>query len=636
MTEHPPAIRHRRAAVLAGALLSLSGLMMAGCGVPSSGPPVVLSTVPVNGSDDDPQGTRDQPPAPSSATDPRDLVSLFFTAAGADTTPDQLRQNVSQFFTPGSRRNWRPDPAGMTVVRIAGYTVQDQKDGGGSTATPNVGTGGNIQASASVQVVGQIVGILNSVGAVAPLPVGRSDRFDLTLHLVKVDKVWLITDPPAQTLLSTDAVSNEFDATTVYFANPEHSALVPDLRYVPHSMRPEKRRTVLVDWLLDGPSGWLGQAAVSEIPGNTKRRGNVVGTHNVVVVNLTSDAGDAKNPALMAAQLAWTLRPLMNKMQIRIEDRPLKVPGRSGTIYNWNDWRNFDVATLGAGSGGYYIAGGRFVAARSSDKLPGVLADPAADRVDSKVLRAGLSVDASRAAVVRTGAKGRPELWLGRTVGQSVPRVSYSRARIGTVASIGRPSFLAGTGTVLVPVDGELVAVSSSGTRSAPDFLENRVSRQVTAVSVAPDGCRIALVAGGRLYVAPLLDSGDGRLTIGRARRLAASFTEISGVAWTEESRVVFGGRGLTGPDGPLSDGPRGGAWELSIDDVYSDLLTGAGDSAVPDQIASSTTDPAKSGSHGTILLAAHDRILQVTGNEVGPPVGAAQPPRGNEPFFPE
>ncbi len=633
MTDRAPGARQRRAAVLAVVLASLSGLMV-GCGVPSSGPPVVLSTVPVNGSNDDPQGTRNQPPAPSSATDPRDLVSLFFTAAGADTTPDQLRQNVSQFFTPGTRRSWRPDPAGMTVVRVASYTVLDQKDGGGPTPTPD--TGGNVQARASVQVLGQTVGTLNNVGAVQPLAVGRSDQFDLTLHLVKVDKVWLITDPPSQTLLSTDAVSNEFDATTLYFANPDHTSLVPDLRYVPNSMRPEKRRTVLVDWLLDGPSGWLGPAAVSEIPGNTKRRGNVVGTHNVVVINLTSDAGDAKNPALMAAQLAWTLRPLMNKMQIRIEDRPLSIPGHSGTIYNWNDWRTYNIATLGVGSAGYYIAGGRIVAARSGDQLPGVLADPAADRVDQQVIRAGLSVDASRAALVRASATNRPELWLGRTTGRSNPRVGYTRAKLGTVRSIGRPSFLAGTGTVLAPVDGALVAVSSNGNKIPLDFLENRVSRQVTAVSVAPDGCRIALVAGGRLYVAPLLDSGNGRLTIGRARRLAASFSDISGVAWTEETRVVFGGRGLTGPDGPLSDGPRGGAWELSIDDVYSDLLTGAGDSAVPDQIASSTTDPAKSDSHGTILLAAHDRILQVTGNEVGPPVGAAQPPRGTEPFFPE
>ncbi|MGA8118124.1 MAG: LpqB family beta-propeller domain-containing protein [Actinocatenispora sp.] len=642
MTEVRPARRLRCVSlVLTGVVLVTVGLL-SGCGVPSSGPPVVVSRAPVNGSSDDAPHRFPQVLLPSRGTNPRDLVDQFFMAAGADPRPDQLRDNVRQFFTPSSRDSWEPDLAGMTLVRITGYqTGQQQSSGASGSPDPDPSASGDAQgspattATATVDVTGNLVGLLTPNGTVQPLPSGQSDTYHEKFELEKINEIWRIANPPAETLLSTDAISSEYDAVTVYFVSPDQRTLVPDLRYLPATMRPEKRRTVLVDALLDGPSRWLGQAAVSAIPDRTKRRGNVVSSNNGLIVNLTSDASDANDPVLMSAQLAWTLRTVMGGwMQIRVEGRVLKVPGLSGTDADWETWRSYNVATRSADSEGYYVSGGHVTTVDPDDPLPLPLADPAAARIDSNVLRAALSVDSQRVAVVRQGPH-REQLWLGR-LGRGRNSTTFTQAaNLDGASLIGRPSFLTGTGGVLVPVDGELRSVASSGASSAVDFAGPDPIGEVTDVSVSPEGTRVALVVGGHLYVAPLILTGGGdHVVVGPLRHLAQGFTRISAVAWTEDTRVVFGGRGTTSA-GPLSPGAQGGAWSFSVDNVFSDLLTGADDNAVPTQIASSTSDAFKGSPHGKVLLTAHRQILSVTGNLVGPPHGAAEAPTGSEPFFP-
>lgn len=634
----------RRSRILPGALVgaALAVLtLLAGCGVPSTGPPVVVSRAPVNGSSDDLGPRFSVVPHPSAATSPRDLINLFLTAAGADPRPEQVRENVQQFFTADVRNSWEPDPEGMTVVRITESRASEQS--ATPTATPSASAsasakaGSGTTATATVTVTGQIVGLLTAQGAIQPLPGDRDSTFHKVFQLTRNNRVWRIANPPERTLLSTDAIGTEYDAVTVYFVTPNHKALVPDLRYLPNTMRAEKRRTVLVDSLLAGPSRWLEHAVDTAIPEGTKRRGNVVISGKKLIVNLTSEASNASDPTLMSAQLAWTLRTVRAQgMQIRIEGRPLKVPGISGrNDDDWEVWRSYNPATSNADSNGYYISDGHVVPVDPSDPLPLPLTGSNASRIDSHLLRAGLSVDGRHVALVHQGAR-RQQLWLGQMAGPDGNATTFTQVTgLPAGVSIGRPSFVGDTGGVLVPVGGALRSVTSGGASQAVAF-SGHAPADVTAVAVAPEGCRVALVAAGHLYVAPLTTIGDGdRVTVGRMHQLAESFTELSRVAWTEDTKVVFGGRGTTGAPGLLARGPQGGAWSFSVDDVYSDLLTGSDDNLVPRQIASSTNDSFKGAPHGKVLLAAHGQILAVTGNLVGPPNGAATPPSGVEPFFP-
>lgn len=615
--------------VLAGAAALL--VVLGGCGVPDSGPPVVVSSAPVPGPQDG--GEQDNRPVnlptPETATNPRDLVQEFYRAAGAD--PNQVQSTVSAFFTPDAARTWRPDPAGLTVVRITDYSVSDQThDKAG-------------EEKATVRVRGQLVGVLGDRGIMQSPPLNRSRTYQQVFHLVHVQvpngttKEWLITDPPAETLISTEAMANEYNPTIVYFASPNHRVLVPDLRYMSATVVPQKQRTVLVDWLLAGPSPWLAQTVTNDIPDGTKRRGNVVRSNSgVVVVDLSSDAAAAPHADMMAAQLSWTLGARAPRMQVKVEGRAIHVPGATGTTFDPSTWRSYNMSTVSAGSSGYFVSGGRIVPAVATASLPPVLSGSLATELNSHVQRAALSVDGSSLMLVRAASGGGSEVWLGRAGGQTRGGVAYTQVTGLGSHGIGTPSLLPASSTALVPVAGGLRSVGSDGVARAVTFTEPPPGGNVTAVSVAADGCRVALVAGGHLYVAPLSSGpGAGRLTVGRLRPLATTFTQLTEVTWTQEDGVAFGGRGTVSEDGPLSDGARGGVWQFSLDDVSSDLLTGSAGDAVPDQLASATSDPTRGGAHGVILLAASGRIAQITGNEVAPPGGANRSPRGSSPFFP-
>jgi lipoprotein LpqB-like beta-propeller protein/sporulation and spore germination protein len=613
-----PVARRVRGAVL----LVVLSFALAACGVPDSGPAVVVSKAPLVGSDNGTDDTRQDtiPPDPSLATSPDDLVQLFLSAAGAD--PDRIKANVAPFFTADQRAGWRPDSAGITLVRVTEISSSADKDGAADKAS-----------EVNVRVTGEQAGTLTGDGSVQPVPDGRPTGYDQVFHVQKVagESQWRIANPPAETLLSTDAMSSDYDEALVYFATPDHRHLVPDLRYLPKSMLPAKRRTVLVDWLLDGPSTWLGQAAVNEIPDGTKLRGNVVLEGNTVVVNLTSDADEAGHRALMAAQLAWTLRL---RLKILIEGQPMRLPGVSSATYDWQTWKNYDLNTIADDSGGYYVTDGGIVPVRSGEMLPDVLAE-AGDSINSRVQSAALSIDSRAAAVVRTGSDGKPQLWIGHDSAERFDMPVFVHTTGLHAGPIGEPSFVATAGTAVVPVDGKLAAVFTDGSVTSVGFAEQTMTG-ITAAAVAPDGCRIAFVADGRVYVAALsLDSRTHVLTIGRPRPVATGFTSLTDLAWTQEDSIVLGGRGLVADSSLIPNSSHSGAWQFSIDGAVSELLTGSESDMVPEYVGSSPGDPSNGSSHGTVLLSVHDRLLQISGNDVVTPNGETRAPRGTAPFFP-
>lgn len=615
--------RVRRRLWSAGVLALVVLAALAGCGVPDSGDPVVVSTG-QPGPNDNPEekGRAPQPPPnPSYATDPIDLVRVFFQAAAAD--PDQVGRNVPRFFTSSSRDEWRPDQAGITVVRIT--STEEVRPRQGDSKDPD---------TADVRVSGRRIGVLNA-GSVNPLPAGRSADYSRTFHVVRVRDdagyQWLIDNPPAETLMSTDALDTYFDPTTIYFTSLNRHGLVPDLRYLPIAMRGGKQRTEVVDWLLDGPSDWLASSAGTEIPEGTKRRGNVVMENGIVVVNLTSDAGDAGNKNLMAAQFAWTLKPYMqDTIQIRIEGRPVKIPGVAEASYNWRTWAAYNPSAAATGTDGFYVSDGKIMPVNRAVPLPDVI-EQAGDRVNSRVRSAALPAGAAMVAVVRDGRAG-PELWMGRTIhGRGPATVTFAKADLGHPDSLGEPSFVAESAMVVVPRDGRLVSVQKSGAVGAVD--SDQPIRNASAVAVAPDGCRIAYIDGGRLYLASL-SRGDteGRLAIGRPRPVAVGFSQLTDVAWNQETEIVLAGRGSLG-DGDVDS--HGGAWQFSIDGAIGKALTPPYADTVPEWIGSSIGDLSTWRSPGAVLISSHGKVSQVSDGSLAPPAGTSRAPHGTAPFFP-
>jgi hypothetical protein len=66
----------------------------------------------------------------------------------------------------------------------------------------------------------------------------------------------------------------------------------------------------------------------------------------------------------------------------------------------------------------------------------------------------------------------------------------------------------------------------------------------ITAVAVAPDARRVALIANGLLYVAPVLLGSDHRITIGPTHRLSTTpLSALTGAAFDAQDRLVVAGR---------------------------------------------------------------------------------------------
>jgi hypothetical protein len=284
----------------------------------------------------------------------------------------------------------------------------------------------------------------------------------------------------------------------------------------------------------------------------------------------------------------------------------------------------------------YYVQGGKVQRSDGSGSLPQVLSDLNAQQWNQGVTSAALSADSTDVALVRGTGTG-PQLVLGHLVQdprQPRLRPSYEPVTgLGRVGSIGRPSFLPGGQIVLVPVDGDLYAVfgATQVTRLA---LPAGMSGPVTSVSVATDGARVALVAGGRLYVVPLVRDGRG-VTLAAARPLATDFTDLTEVAWSQEDRLVVGGRGPAGLNTSSGGSSRGGAWELSIDDAALDTLPPIDGNTIPDQLGAFPGDPFTGRLSGHILLAGHSKIYYVYGNVAAGPNNSASKPTGSSPFYP-
>jgi hypothetical protein len=133
-------------------------------------------------------------------------------------------------------------------------------------------------------------------------------------------------------------------------------------------------------------------------------------------------------------------------------------------------------------------------------------------------------------------------------------------------STLGRPSFVPDTETVLVPTggpSGDLTAVPIGGGPNT-DATGGRLSGVSVAV-VSPDGRRVAIIADGELYVAPLNVSG-GNVTVGSAtRQLLAGQLTAATVTWTSESWLLVAG--TRGNDEPT-------LWRVTADGVAAHDLS--------------------------------------------------------------
>ncbi|WP_237564115.1 LpqB family beta-propeller domain-containing protein [Actinomyces sp. 432] len=129
---------------------------------------------------------------------------------------------------------------------------------------------------------------------------------------------WRIAELPAGMLLSDGDLSAGFASAPLFFLTPDHSRLVPELRWLPRHEFPRR----LIEALLGGPSHWLAAGATTAVP-----EAAAVGDDGVVVeagvanVDLTGLGGphalEGSQAALVVAQIRATLVGAADITQVR-------------------------------------------------------------------------------------------------------------------------------------------------------------------------------------------------------------------------------------------------------------------------------------------------------------------------------
>ncbi|MDT5036225.1 MAG: hypothetical protein QOE03_1410 [Micromonosporaceae bacterium] len=512
---------HGAARLLAGLVCGVV-LAVAGCGVPSSGTPVVVRDATVNGAPSSSDGAAKE--GPGDVTDAEELVRRYLTAVagGNETSQDQpdafkkAAEWAQGFLTTEAAASWQPGQA-ITVVRARiGIAV----------ATAN-GT--------RVEVALQPVGTLDSSGTVEPVADPASRTYQITVVPAARGTGLRIADPPPGMLLSTEGLGRFYEVHPIYFWDTEGRNLVPDLRYISILGSADNRLVQLTSWLRDGPSDFLRQVAAPlpaaiEIKDRPGLEGTAADRH--VRVNLSAKAASVPPPQLTnyIAQLRWSLRPLDDPVELQIENQrqDLQPPDVLSD--------NAAVAPSGQRDPPRFAVVGGQVRQIEGDatNLP-VLAD----ENNSGVVRAAiLRGTPARVGLVRGDGAGRVRLWLG-WYDEASETARYSRTGLGA-AVMSRPvGLLTPDGpTFLVAADGRLYSVQMDGV--AVDRTPAGVGA-VTAVSVAPEGRRVAFVANGRPYVAVL--RADGALAVGPPVELRAGLSDVVGVAWSRENWLVVAGR---------------------------------------------------------------------------------------------
>ncbi|HEX6497826.1 MAG TPA: LpqB family beta-propeller domain-containing protein [Micromonosporaceae bacterium] len=600
----------RRVGLLA--LVVSVALLVAGCGVPTDRAPVFDGTGP-GAAQGNKQGEQ-QPPGPDTRN-PRELVERFLQAPAGK--PDAPADKVRPFLTPDAARTWQPVPGnGIVVARHAiGAVTQD---------IPKIGW---YTVELSLDVIGVLTdkGVLDPPGP-GPYPCPKKQPCQLQLMPNDDDSALRIVNPPDGLLLSDAALETWYQPHAIYFWDTERRVLVPDLRYLPLASTWAQWQTV-VDWLIAGPSDWL-RPAVNALPDGTQVLGRVTmdDQNQHLVVNLNAKAATEEDRAKLVAQLRWSLRPqYTGPVELQIAGAKVQVDGWSSGYLDDNPARTARQSDVDR----YAVIDGKVgpIDAPSTGDANAVLTSPD----NSRVVSAAISRDRQVAALVRSAPNGRVSLEIGRASRDGGS--AYQDTRLSARA-MSRPVWFNGpNGRLLfVAADGVLYlcTVTASCRPATPDGVTG-----VSAVAVAPDARRLALVAGGKMYVAAIAHS-NATVAVMSPRLVPTGLTAQTAVAWSEEDRLVVAGR-----DGEtvLS--------EVTVDGGVRKLLPKLGTVTVT-QLTAYVDDPSDGPALGSVMLQStparayevfNTMVLAIQAPQPKPaPSGGGEAPAPvvSAPFFPD
>lgn len=502
---------------------SLAVLLAGGCGIPDDTSVTVVKTgpaegVPVGGADPVPaQPTRE------STSSQAELADNYLKAAAGD--PETAINRVKAFMSPEMAANFKPtDDDSVRVVREVQTPLYD-------------GTKGTVKLSV------QQIGTLSDDGVFVPSDsTPQTELYELQVDHIAGKEGLFVLSAPQVLLMSDVAMDTYYEPYTIYFWNLAYTSLVPDVRYMPKSVPAELRPTTVLTWLTGGASDWL-RNYVASLPPNTTLASNVPamrdGTLQISLKAPSIQPNDGQTLDRLRRQLQWSLRPqqaatleltignrdpirftnseyLPSNKSYQLADRPERFTIYNGVIRRLKD------------------------SPHATDPIP-VLKPPA----NKGITAAAMSASATQNyAAVTTGSGASARLRAGTApLGERGDLKGVG----GLSGTLGRPIWATtpdgdpGKAIGLITANGQLYSFRANGTAAQRVAWQGTLG-QVSAVSVAPDGQRVALVAGGRLYRAMIDYSGDAPALSSPQLLSPPIFNRVTAVAWSGEGYLAVAG----------------------------------------------------------------------------------------------
>jgi hypothetical protein len=516
-----------RTGLRVGAAVAVAALMLAGaCGVPASSGVIVDGVTqlqqPVGASPDGPDG-------PAGSTGSEDLIKRYLQAAAVGSV-DTAVKAVQAFMTADAQRSWRP-PTNITIVRTDG------------DPTPTSSSGAQ-----AFTVDAEEVGLFDPATGIVDPPLPGPTKLSLKFEVGSDEppnskQERLSTVPPSLLLDDLNGLQKYFERHTVYFWDAGRTHLIAENRYLPRDISDAQKEAKIVNWVLRGASTSLQQTSMVWSPpsGVTLRDPTVATVNDRIVLNLSTGAHEVDNDTLrqLVVEIGWSFGPVLltHPILLEIDDQPQFV--MDPFLHDAAKFQSANPATLRGPAVQYAIADGVVhPVATWFQPQP----EPLTSKLNTSVLVAAITADQRFAALVRPASGHRQGLWILRAGGDDPPQP------VLTAKSIKFPSWVMGPlatdaetqPTLAVLVDGALTLLID-GTKQQV-LQVSTPSAPLTSFAVSPEGSRIAMTIGGRLYTAVIVTQAD-HPTLSQPRELNIHPGAADVVAWRSEVELVFGVR---------------------------------------------------------------------------------------------
>ena len=430
------------------------------------------------------------PDAPTPGQQPDQIVRGFIAASAQpdlDSASGSSFAAARAYLSPDAQTSWLPSALPVVVLGDGYRTVTDP-------AVPE-----------TVTVTGASLGVLD-VGKSFHADAAKPYSWDM--NLVQIEGEWRINNPPPELLVTNAEFSTAFRQRVLYFLDRTGTVVVPDVRHVVVGQTPANRANRLLTLLIAGPSQALKGAVESQFTAKSQLRSNPsVDPEGVLQVDLTGvDVSTPEARRALAAQIVWTLSPTSPRIAITVDGEALDP---AQPVYTINTVSSFDPDRV-AGTGEvasdpfYVTAGGAIVGLLDEKPIPGELGSGTLG-----VTSAAMSSATGTVAAVAADPGAGQQLLMARL--QETDRADP----VLKAGTLSLPSFTHAGDEAWVVQNGatkpEVYRVSATGKSSRDRVGSDAINGKgaVTALALSPDGVRVAIVAGERLYLGVVAPAPD-------------------------------------------------------------------------------------------------------------------------------